>query len=61
VDTIDINTAKSRRVERLARRLDRRRAGLPPTPARAKRLTKAPAHGADLTAIDVSKETVGQA
>jgi len=60
MDTIDINTENSRRAEHLARRLDRRHAGLPPLPARAQGLTKATAHGADLTAIDVINETVGQ-
>ena len=59
--TIEINMEKSRRVEHPSRRLDRRHAGLPPMPARAQGLKKATAHGANTTAIDVSKETVGQA
>jgi len=61
MDTIDIDTEKSRRVEQLARRLDRHHAGLPPIPAPAKGLTKASRHGADTRATGVSKKTAGQA
>jgi len=56
MDTTDINTEISRRVDGLTRRLDRLEADLPPIPARAIGLTRATAHRVNTTATDVAND-----
>ena len=56
MDTTDINTEISRRVDILTRRLDRLEANLPPIPSRAIGLTRATAHRVNTTATDVAND-----
>lgn len=56
MDTTDINTEISRRVDILTRRLDRLEADLPPIPSRAIGLTRATAHRVNTTATDVAND-----
>ena len=56
MDTTDINTEISRRVDILTRRLDRLEANLPTSPSRAIGLTRATAHRVNTTATDVAND-----
>jgi tetrahydromethanopterin S-methyltransferase subunit G len=56
MDTTDINSEISRRLDELTRRLDRLEAELPPIPAKALGLTRATAHRVNTTAAEVASD-----
>ncbi len=56
MDTTDINSEISRRLDELTRRLDQLEAELPPIPSKALGLTRATAHRVNATASDVAND-----